>query len=1070
MSIRKALFSGICAILLAGGLLHAAEKKEKPGTAEKQPPAVIESAEHLAQALVYPEGRAETLTAVALRYKKMGRTDKAQAILAEVTSIISTLAESASVRFQVAADLAKNGEYKRAFELAKVINKPAKKSAILLRIARKLVTKGQGKLANKVIKECHQTLKEADQKLSTSEKIDIRWFRLGKVLARKGEKEQAIKLFRETLPKFASSLPEGQFPKELRKREKNILIALANTGSYKQFTETVDSQYEGAKRGLAYFRVARALKEGKSSKARKLVVGALDQAETLNNKGIQAMLFAEMGRKLVGWLPDLARKATEKAVDSMKKTKNASKKGRAGDKLCKLYLTLDNVDRALEVARNIDNKYYRTTSIGEVAIHLAKQGEVDRAVQLLNEAPKKFERMDYRSKLAAICAEQKMVDKAMSLAKGIAHRALGPTALVDVANNFTKNGLFEESRKALNQVSGHPGFKSSAGHTLVEQIVQSATRDDYTRALSLAIKAVETIGPRKKAPALYKIAEGYQRFKELDKAFQVLKRAEKNLAKRTTACRVFAAQAAVQWANGNRDQARELVDRVARIMQRVRAKFPVASELVLQLERERKLQKLAVKLAQSFKSPSLHVHVLWKLADARAKDNKKEEAQKLYAEGLRVAKKIGRPRNRISTLLQASKKLLKANVEETKAIRTAAAELSRKSVAKAAKAKKESAKEESQAKKKGKQGVAKLAYFYSKTCSACASVEPIVKQLDQESDDITIRTYAISSGKGSKFLEALGRELGLSKSERGKVPAVFSSTDFLIGAGDIYEDSLSKLANSAKGQPAPWETAEISADATQRTAQTLGFVAVASGGLLDGINPCAFTVLIFFVSYLGYLRKEKDEIALAGLIFTGAVFVTYFAIGLGLLKLLDLGNALTQQFNQYFQVIVAALVLVLAIVSFRDGILYAQGREKESTLALPDSFKSRIKQTISRRARLGLTGVTTAIIGVAVALFEFPCTGQVYVPIMSLIHSEGFRAQALGWLFVYNLFFILPLLVVFGLTFIGLTSEHLNNFFKSHMAKVKFGLSALFLGLFAFLILYNTELIQLLQFVWSGTA
>ncbi|MHC4593256.1 MAG: hypothetical protein ACYS8L_11280, partial [Planctomycetota bacterium] len=69
------------------------------------------------------------------------------------------------------------------------------------------------------------------------------------------------------------------------------------------------------------------------------------------------------------------------------------------------------------------------------------------------------------------------------------------------------------------------------------------------------------------------------------------------------------------------------------------------------------------------------------------------------------------------------------------------------------------------------------------------------------------------------------------------------------------------------------------------TYEDLGVLVVVSAGLFDGLNPCAFTVIIFFLSYLAYIGKEKREIAAVGIVFTTAVFVTYFAIGLALVGL-----------------------------------------------------------------------------------------------------------------------------------------------------------------------------------------
>lgn len=1063
--IRKHLYVWLIALLLAGGFLHAAQKKKEPAAREKPPPTVLESAEELARAMAAPAKRVQMLAEVGIAYKKAGQKEKAEKILSEVVKNISTLEVAGNSRKKVAKSFLQNGEYKRAYLIGKELTRPADKTGILLRLAQKLADQGADKLAQKVGADGMKALQEMGQDRGAPKKSAMRSprmsnkpmmrFQFGKVFARTGDTERAIGIFRDALDKAATSLSDDKkVPEELGRREKKILVSIVEHCSYEDLTDTVDYQYRGAMRVRAYFDVANAVKDSKGTDARRLAQRALDENSKLEQKGVQAVLYGHMTRTMADWLPELAANTAPKILESAKQATAKSLINRARTQACRAYLKLGKQDKALEIARSIDSKYYQTVALGEVALELARKDEVDRAEQVLSEAPKKFERMDYQSQLAAVYARKGMADRAMDLAGTIDHRSLRPTGLVSVANELAKNGRFRKSLAALRKVSGNPGFKTSAGNTLVKNLVESATADNYEQRLSLAVDAIETIAVNRQASSLYKIANRYRQLGELEQAAKLLDRAEQNLGQAGTAGRVYTAKAAIYWAQGNRDQAGELVNRTARVVSKVKYKYALAPELVLELDKNEKLRPLALKLARSFKSPNLRVRVLWRIAEARMKAGNREEARDLFVEGMELVKAADTPQLQVSMLLHAVEKLSDIGLEETEVMRTAATDIVQKGVAQARKAKKQAEQQE------GQPGVARLVFFHSPTCSACDSVRPIINQFDEASEDVEIRHLAVTSREGSRLQSALGRKLNLRPDQRGKVPAVFATNDYLVGAGGINEVSLAKLANSAKGAPAPWEAVDVGAATSQRAAQTLGFIAVATGGFLDGFNPCAFTVLIFFVSYLGYLRKEKKEIATAGLIFTAAVFVTYFAIGLGLLQLLDIGESLTEQFNQYFQLAVAILVLVLAVLSFRDGILYLQGREKESTLGLSDSSRSRIRQLISRRARLGLTAVTTAVIGVAVALFEFPCTGQVYVPIMTLIHSEGFRAQAIGWLLLYNLFFILPLLGVFVATFYGLTSERLTEFYRNNMAKVKFGLSGLFLALFAFLVLYNIDILS----------
>ena len=85
------------------------------------------------------------------------------------------------------------------------------------------------------------------------------------------------------------------------------------------------------------------------------------------------------------------------------------------------------------------------------------------------------------------------------------------------------------------------------------------------------------------------------------------------------------------------------------------------------------------------------------------------------------------------------------------------------------------------------------------------------------------------------------------------------------------------------------------------------------------------------------------------------------------------------------------------------------------------------------------------VTGVIVSLLELACTGQVYIPIIiSLASVPGMRLFSTGYLVIYNLFFILPLVVVFMLTYFGTTSMQLGLFLKKRTAAIKLGTTLLF--------------------------
>jgi hypothetical protein len=59
---------------------------------------------------------------------------------------------------------------------------------------------------------------------------------------------------------------------------------------------------------------------------------------------------------------------------------------------------------------------------------------------------------------------------------------------------------------------------------------------------------------------------------------------------------------------------------------------------------------------------------------------------------------------------------------------------------------------------------------------------------------------------------------------------------------------------------------------------------VITGGFIDGIHPCGFAVLLFFIAFLFTLKRTRRAIMGMGALYILGVFLAYFLIGLGILK------------------------------------------------------------------------------------------------------------------------------------------------------------------------------------------
>ncbi len=172
---------------------------------------------------------------------------------------------------------------------------------------------------------------------------------------------------------------------------------------------------------------------------------------------------------------------------------------------------------------------------------------------------------------------------------------------------------------------------------------------------------------------------------------------------------------------------------------------------------------------------------------------------------------------------------------------------------------------------------------------------------------------------------------------------------------------------------------------------------VLGAGLLDGINPCAFAVMLLFVGFLFTLQRGRGDLLAHGFTYVAAVYLTYLAIGLGLLKVFQLGPP------HLVARIGAGLMIALGLINIKDAFWYGVGPSLTSL-----SVGAAARDRWMRRATLP----ATAVVGVLVGLCEFPCTGGIYVGILGLLAARTTFWTGLGHLVLYNLMFVLPLVAL----------------------------------------------------------
>ncbi len=356
-----------------------------------------------------------------------------------------------------------------------------------------------------------------------------------------------------------------------------------------------------------------------------------------------------------------------------------------------------------------------------------------------------------------------------------------------------------------------------------------------------------------------------------------------------------------------------------------------------------------------------------------------------------------------------------------------------------------------------------FALFVSPSCVHCNKLKAEYwGQLKEKyKDTVNFTEYDITTPQGNLAFNQTAAAYNVPESERGYPAAAVGST-YLSGypteIGTYAEAAIEKARMLGEKTNVVTVAPQDVMQEAKSAFQKITFWAIIGSGLVDGINPCAFAVIVFFISFLTVYKYNRREIILVGTSYCLAVFVAYLLLGLGVFQFLYAMRGFAYVIKGFY-ILTAALCLLFFVLSVYDFIIYKKTNKSDGMLLqLPQNLKVRIHKIMGfflrdkQKSTVRLVLAALAV-GFCVSLVEAVCTGQVYMPTCVLIMQDPeFRTCATLYLVLYNLMFIVPLVAVFVLALLGYESKGFNDFFKKHLGLTKVLLSLVFLALFILLV------------------
>lgn len=307
--------------------------------------------------------------------------------------------------------------------------------------------------------------------------------------------------------------------------------------------------------------------------------------------------------------------------------------------------------------------------------------------------------------------------------------------------------------------------------------------------------------------------------------------------------------------------------------------------------------------------------------------------------------------------------------------------------------------------------------YYGPTCPHCANTKAILVELSSEYEIELVEKEVYSDAGNRAEMFAVYSEFGQDPNNGG-VPTLLVEGKALI-IGELTKEQWRNLLEACKAGECPGgvftkgtidsvHAPEVNPIEETDKFQALTLWSLVAAAAVDSLNPCTLAVMVMLLGLI-LIAGGRKRMLLAGLVFTSVIFVCYILLGLGILHVLG-DPALA---NLFFGIATVGLFL-LALMEINAYFQYKPGF---FSVEMPMFLRPHVKAVMER---------ATSLPGVAVAalfcsLFLLPCSSGPYLVVLAII-SKAATLNAMLYLVLYNLIFILPMVLISAGVYFGYTT------------------------------------------------
>lgn len=350
-----------------------------------------------------------------------------------------------------------------------------------------------------------------------------------------------------------------------------------------------------------------------------------------------------------------------------------------------------------------------------------------------------------------------------------------------------------------------------------------------------------------------------------------------------------------------------------------------------------------------------------------------------------------------------------------------------------------------------------LVYFSSSTCGSCVEVNEILENIKTKYKNVNIIKYDISDLNNIALLNEYCKKYKVESEKKGSVPVVIVRDKYLYGVDEIKEKINSIIKNDINTSTILIKYSDVNENSFENQNNifnSLGMIKVFFLALINGVNPCSVSMLLFLIMLLSNNIKIIKKVTFG---FCIGKILTFILLGSICFDLIN--KIYSSDIIMLLNILFSLIFLYLSVINFVDYFNIKKSTNGKIRAQLPTTFRKFNHNIMVKFSQKFINSkfilLLSMVLGVLIGCSEFLCSGQIYLSvIVTVIQTDAHNImEGMLYLIIYSFSYSIPLISIIYFIAKGKEVFKVSDFFCTNLHKIKFVYGTLFLIFFAYTII-----------------